>query len=150
MRLVYPARELTACINFWGKANRSNIIRCVTKKLRFTQQAAIIAPAAEWPRRCALPVPGLQTLSPGVYTANIDSIPLIAITGQAATSQLGKDAFQCVDIAAIAAPVVKAAWCVTDKSKLAESFKCVQDRPRREPGPVLIDLPLDIQMPNRI
>lgn len=90
--------------------------------------------------------PGATNFVTGVYTAHIDSIPLIAITGQAVTSQLGKDAFQCVDIAAIAAPVVKKAWCVTDKNKLVDTFRNAFKIAREgKPGPVLIDLPLDIQ-----
>lgn len=90
--------------------------------------------------------PGATNFITGLYTADIDSIPLIAITGQAVTSQLGKDAFQCVDIAKIAAPVVKASWCVTDKNDLVETFKNAFKIAREgKPGPVLIDLPLDIQ-----
>lgn len=91
--------------------------------------------------------PGATNFVTGIYTANIDSIPLIAITGQAVTAQLGKDAFQCVDIAKIAQPVAKATFCVTDASTIVEvlqqSFKLAQ---AGKPGPVLIDLPLDVQM----
>ncbi|MDR2648135.1 MAG: glyoxylate carboligase [Clostridiales bacterium] len=90
--------------------------------------------------------PGATNFVTGVYTANIDSIPLIAITGQAVTAQLGKDAFQCVDIAAIAAPVTKKTWCLTDKNAvpeiLREAFRVAREG---KPGPVLIDLPLDVQ-----
>lgn len=90
--------------------------------------------------------PGATNFVTGIYTANIDSIPLIAITGQAVTAQLGKDAFQCVDIAAIVAPVAKATWCVVDKNKLVETFQNAFRIAREgKPGPVLIDLPLDIQ-----
>jgi tartronate-semialdehyde synthase len=90
--------------------------------------------------------PGATNFITGLYTAWIDSIPLIAITGQNVTALLGKDAFQCVDIAAIAKPVVKAAWCVTNAADLPktmrEAFKTAREG---RPGPVLIDLPLDIQ-----
>ncbi|MDR1519306.1 MAG: glyoxylate carboligase, partial [Planctomycetota bacterium] len=51
--------------------------------------------------------PGATNFVTGVYSSNIDSIPLIAITGQAVVAQLGKDAFQCVDIAKICQPVAK-------------------------------------------
>jgi tartronate-semialdehyde synthase len=82
----------------------------------------------------------------GYLYCNIDSIPVIAITGQAVTAQLGKDAFQCVDIAAIAAPVAKKTWCVTNKedvvSVFQEAFKVAREG---KPGPVVIDLPLDVQ-----
>ncbi len=51
--------------------------------------------------------PGATNFVTGIYTANADSIPLIAITGQSVTSSLGKDAFQCVNIAEICKPVAK-------------------------------------------
>lgn len=90
--------------------------------------------------------PGATNFVTGLYTANIDSIPLIAITGQAVTAQLGKDSFQCVDIATIAAPVTKRTWCVTDKNLIPEVFREAFRIAREgKPGPVLIDLPLDIQ-----
>lgn len=90
--------------------------------------------------------PGATNFVTGLYTAMIDSIPLVAITGQAVSSQLGKDAFQCVDIASIAAPVCKRTWCVTEPRKLpavfAEAFQLARSG---KPGPVLIDMPLDTQ-----
>ncbi len=91
--------------------------------------------------------PGATNFVTGVYTANIDSIPLIAITGQAVTAQLGKDAFQCVDIATICAPVAKATFCVTDPKTIVEVLrKSFMLAKSGKPGVVLIDLPLDVQM----
>lgn len=91
--------------------------------------------------------PGATNFVTGIYTANIDSIPLIALTGQNVTSLLGKDAFQCVDIASICKPVAKATWCVTNPqdvpSVMREAFRTAREG---KPGPVVIDLPLDIQM----
>jgi tartronate-semialdehyde synthase len=91
--------------------------------------------------------PGATNFVTGLYTAQIDSIPLIALTGQATSAQLGKEAFQCVDIAAIAKTVCKAAWCVTRAAELPtimrQAFKVAREG---RPGPVVIDLPLDIQM----
>jgi tartronate-semialdehyde synthase len=90
--------------------------------------------------------PGATNFVTGLYTANIDSIPLVAITGQGASALLGKDAFQCVDIAEICKPIAKATWCVTRASDLPgvmqEAFRVAREG---KPGPVLIDLPLDIQ-----
>jgi tartronate-semialdehyde synthase len=90
--------------------------------------------------------PGATNFVTGIYTANIDSIPLIAITGQGASSLLGKDAFQCVDIAEICKPIAKATWCVTRAvdlpGVLQQAFRTAREG---KPGPVLIDLPLDIQ-----
>jgi tartronate-semialdehyde synthase len=91
--------------------------------------------------------PGATNLVTGLYTAQVDSIPLIAITGQNVTSQLGKEAFQAVDIATIAAPVCKRTYCLTIPTQvpamLREAFRVAREG---RPGPVLIDLPLDVQM----
>ncbi len=90
--------------------------------------------------------PGATNFVTGLYTADIDSIPLIALTGQNITALLGKDAFQCVDIADIAAPVCKKAWCVTDAANIPSVFAEAFHTARAgKPGPVLIDLPLDVQ-----
>ncbi|MDR2527432.1 MAG: hypothetical protein LBD04_00210 [Synergistaceae bacterium] len=90
--------------------------------------------------------PGATNFVTGLYSCNIDSIPVIAVTGQAVTSQLGKDAFQCVDIAKICAPIVKKAWCVTNPAKVTEVFAEAFLTARvGKPGPVLVDLPLDAQ-----
>ncbi|MDL2229966.1 thiamine pyrophosphate-dependent enzyme [Treponema sp. OttesenSCG-928-L16] len=91
--------------------------------------------------------PGATNFVTGLYTAKIDSIPLIAITGQAKKNQLGTDAFQCVDIAAIAATVVKKSLCVLEPSGIVEVLKeAIWTAKEGRPGPVLIDLPLDVQM----
>jgi tartronate-semialdehyde synthase len=91
--------------------------------------------------------PGATNFVTGIYTAWIDSIPLIALTGQAASLLLGKGAFQCVDIAEIVKPVSKKSWCVTDAAKIPEVFReAFETALSGRPGPVLIDLPLDIQM----
>lgn len=91
--------------------------------------------------------PGATNFVTGIYTANVDSIPVIAITGQAVTAQLGKDAFQCVDIASICAPVAKATFCVTDPLTIVEVMrKAFMIARSGKPGVVLVDLPLDVQM----
>jgi tartronate-semialdehyde synthase len=90
--------------------------------------------------------PGATNFVTGMYTAWIDSIPLIAITGQAVSALLGKGAFQCADIAEIVKPVSKKSWCITDPSRVPEIFREAFETARSgRPGPVLIDLPLDIQ-----
>ena len=82
----------------------------------------------------------------GLYAAQVDSIPIIAITGQAVTAQLGKEAFQAVEITKIVEPVTKMSCCVTKAEDLPritrEAFRIAREG---RPGPVLIDLPLDIQ-----
>jgi tartronate-semialdehyde synthase len=90
--------------------------------------------------------PGATNFVTGLYTAWQDSIPLLAITGQAVTAQLGKGAFQCVDIAEICRTVTKRSWCLTNPNTvpaiLREAFDTALSG---KPGPVLIDLPLDVQ-----
>ena len=82
----------------------------------------------------------------GLYTALADSIPIICITGQANRSMLHKEAFQAVDIVEIARPVCKWAYQVKETAQLPWAFR-EAFRVAREgrPGPVLIDLPLDVQ-----
>jgi tartronate-semialdehyde synthase len=82
----------------------------------------------------------------GLYTAQADSIPMVCITGQAKLDQLHKEAFQAVDIVDIARPVCKWAYQVKETAQLPWAFR-EAFRVAREgrPGPVLIDLPLDVQ-----
>jgi acetolactate synthase-1/2/3 large subunit len=89
--------------------------------------------------------PGATNLVTGIATAYMDSVPLVAITGNVATGLLGKDSFQEVDIAGITMPVVKHNWIVKDLRQLAEVVReaFIVARSGR-PGPVLIDLPKDI------
>jgi len=90
--------------------------------------------------------PAATNFVTGLYTAQIDSIPLIAITGQNVRDQLGKESFQCVDIAQIASPVVKRSWCITEPNQVPGILrKAFQTAREGRPGPVLIDLPLDVQ-----
>jgi tartronate-semialdehyde synthase len=90
--------------------------------------------------------PGASNLVTGLYTAQVDSIPIIAITGQNVRSQLGKEAFQAVDIAEVVKPVTKKSYCVKESAQVPwvfrEAFRIAQEG---RPGPVLIDLPLDVQ-----
>jgi len=81
----------------------------------------------------------------GLYTCMADSIPMICITGQAPTNVLHKEAFQAVDIVEIAKPVAKWAVQVREPAQLVWTFR-EAFRVAREgrPGPVLIDLPLDV------
>ena len=82
----------------------------------------------------------------GLYTALADSIPMICITGQANTDVLHHEAFQAVDIVDIARPVCKWAYQVKETAQLPWAFR-EAFRIAREgrPGPVLLDLPLNVQ-----
>ena len=82
----------------------------------------------------------------GLYTALADSIPIICITGQAARGVLHKEAFQAVDIVEIARPVTKWAVQVKETAQLPWAFRrAFQVAREGRPGPVLIDLPIDVQ-----
>ena len=83
----------------------------------------------------------------GLYSASADSIPILCITGQAPTRRLHKEDFQAVDIAAIAKPVTKMAITVLEAGQVPGVFQQAFHLMRSgRPGPVLIDLPIDVQM----
>src|SRR3954469_9523820 len=83
----------------------------------------------------------------GLYSAIADSIPILCITGQAPRARLYKEDFQAVDIAAIAAPVTKMAMTVLEPAQVPGAFQQAFHLMRSgRPGPVLIDLPFDVQM----
>ncbi len=83
----------------------------------------------------------------GLYSASADSIPILCVTGQAPRSRLYKEDFQAVDIETIAEPVTKWAVTVREPGQVPWTFqKAVQLMKSGRPGPVLIDLPFDVQM----
>ena len=90
--------------------------------------------------------PGASNFVTGLYTAQVDSIPILALTGQNVRAQLDREAFQAVNIAEVAKPVTKKSYCVKDAAMVPwvfrEAFKIMREG---RPGPVLIDLPLDVQ-----
>jgi tartronate-semialdehyde synthase len=83
----------------------------------------------------------------GLYSASADSIPILCVTGQAPRARLHKEDFQAVDIAAIAAPVAKWATTVMEPYQVPMVFQKAFHLMRSgRPGPVLIDLPVDVQL----
>jgi tartronate-semialdehyde synthase len=83
----------------------------------------------------------------GLYSASADSIPILCITGQAPRARLDKEDFQAVDIVKIAAPVTKWAVTVMEPALVPYVFqKAFHIMRSGRPGPVLIDLPLDVQL----
>lgn len=83
----------------------------------------------------------------GLYSAAADSVPLLCITGQAPLARLHKEDFQAVDIESIAKPVAKWAVMVREGAQVPGTFqKAFQLMRSGRPGPVLIDLPIDVQM----
>jgi len=89
--------------------------------------------------------PGATNLVTGLANSMLDSVPVVAITGQVATAVMGTDAFQEVDVFGITLPVVKHSYIVRDAADipkvLAEAFHLAASG---RPGPVLIDVPKDI------
>ncbi|WP_030842825.1 glyoxylate carboligase [Streptomyces hygroscopicus] len=83
----------------------------------------------------------------GLYSAAADSIPILCITGQAPVAKLHKEDFQAVDITSIAKPLTKAATTVLEAAQVPGVFQQAFHLMRSgRPGPVLIDLPVDVQM----
>ena len=91
--------------------------------------------------------PGATNLTTAIATAFMDSIPIVAITGQVKTFLIGNDAFQEADIIGITRPITKHSYLVKDVKDLARIVKeafFIANTGRR--GPVLIDLPVDVTM----
>ncbi|MFI1848305.1 glyoxylate carboligase [Streptomyces sp. NPDC020480] len=83
----------------------------------------------------------------GLYSASADSIPILCVTGQAPVAKLHKEDFQAVDIASIAAPLTKMAMTVLEPAQVPGAFQQAFHLMRSgRPGPVLIDLPIDVQL----
>lgn len=91
--------------------------------------------------------PGATNLVTGIMTAYMDSIPLLAITGQVGTPMLGKDAFQESDIAGVTLPITKMNYLVMDIHNLPKAIKEAHYIARTgRPGPVLVDIPRNVQL----
>lgn len=90
--------------------------------------------------------PGATNLVTGLATAFLDSIPVVAITGQVQCDMIGHDAFQEVDITGITMPIIKQNFLVKRIEDLAQVFRLAfQIAKSGRPGPVLIDVPRDVQ-----
>ncbi|MDX1573519.1 MAG: acetolactate synthase 3 large subunit [Methylophaga sp.] len=93
--------------------------------------------------------PGATNAVTGIATAYMDSIPMVVITGQVATANIGSDAFQEVDSVGITRPCVKHNFLVKDINDLAATFKkAFYVATTGRPGPVVVDVPKDITDPN--
>ncbi len=89
--------------------------------------------------------PGACNLVTGIATAYMDSVPMVAITGNVANAYLGKDSFQEVDITGITMPITKHNFLVKDVTKLADTVrKAFWIARKGRPGPVLIDITKDV------
>ena len=91
--------------------------------------------------------PGATNLVTGIANAYLDSSPIVAITGNVAQALIGKDSFQEVDIAGVTMPITKHNYIVKDIGKLADTIReAISIATTGRPGPVLIDVPKDIQL----
>ncbi len=90
--------------------------------------------------------PGATNLVTGLATAWADSVPVVAITGQAATAVIGTDAFQEADMIGMTLPILKHSFPVREVERLPFAMKgAFTIAATRRPGPVLVDVPVDIQ-----
>ena len=90
--------------------------------------------------------PGATNLVTGLATAFLDSVPVVAITGQVKSSLIGHDAFQEVDITGITMPITKQNFLVNKPEELAQTMRLAfQIAKSGRPGPVLIDVACDVQ-----
>ena len=91
--------------------------------------------------------PGATNTVTGIATAYMDSVPMVVFTGQVATSLIGRDSFQEVDIKGITTPITKHNFLVKDVDELADVIrKAFMIARSGRPGPVLVDIPRDVQV----
>ena len=91
--------------------------------------------------------PGATNLVTGIATAMLDSIPMVAVTGNVPCSLIGKDSFQEIDITGITLPITKHNYFVNRIEDLADTIReAFQIAKSGRPGPVLIDVPKDVQV----
>ena len=91
--------------------------------------------------------PGATNLVTGIATAMLDSVPMVAITGNVPTSLIGKDSFQEINITGVTMPITKHNYFVTDVRELADTIReAFQIAKSGRPGPVLVDIPKDVQV----
>lgn len=91
--------------------------------------------------------PGATNLVTGIATAMLDSVPMVAITGNVPTSLIGRDSFQEINITGVTMPITKHNYFVTDVRELADTIReAFQIAKSDRPGPVLVDIPKDVQV----
>ncbi len=91
--------------------------------------------------------PGATNLVTGIATAYLDSVPMVAITGNVPCSLIGRDSFQEVDITGVTMPITKHNFIVKDVTRLADTLRLAfQIAKSGRPGPVLVDIPKDVQV----
>ncbi|MCQ2468215.1 MAG: biosynthetic-type acetolactate synthase large subunit [Ruminococcus sp.] len=90
--------------------------------------------------------PGATNLVTGIATAHLDSVPIVAITGNVPCELIGRDSFQEVDIVGVTMPITKHNFIVKDINELADTLRMAFKIAKSgRPGPVLVDIPKDVQ-----
>lgn len=141
----YPG---AAICPFYDYLSRSSIRHILVREEQNAAHAASgYARASGKPGVCiATSGPGATNLITGIATAYMDSIPLIAITGQVSSELLGRDVFQEADITGACEPFTKHSYLVKNTADLPRIFKeAFHIASTGRPGPVLIDVPVDMQ-----
>ena len=91
--------------------------------------------------------PGATNLVTGIATAMLDSVPMVAITGNVPTTLIGKDSFQEIDITGVTLPITKHNYFVNDINDLADTIReAFRIAKSGRPGPILVDIPKDVQL----
>ncbi len=91
--------------------------------------------------------PGATNLVTGIATAMLDSVPMVAITGNVPTTHIGTDSFQEIDITGVTLPITKHNYFVGSVDKLADTIReAFRLASSGRPGPVLVDIPKDVQI----
>ena len=141
----YPGGSV---LDIFDELGKSNLRFCLTRHEQGAAHAADgYARATGKVGVClATSGPGATNLVTGIATAYMDSVPLVALTGQVPTPLIGNDAFQEADITGITRPITKHNYLVKSIQELPLVFKEAFYIARTgRPGPVLIDIPKDIQ-----
>lgn len=140
----YPGGAILPVYDCLGKSSIRNIL--------VRQEQGAVHAASGYARRTGKPGvviatsgPGATNLVTGIATANMDSVPIVLLTGQVATSLIGTDAFQETDITGITQSICKHNYLVKDPEKLTEVIdEAFHIANTGRKGPVLIDIPKDI------
>ena len=142
----YPGRGDLPVLRLPLPAPASGMCWCARSRTRRTRPAGMRARAGK-PGVCiATSGPGATNLITGIATAYMDSIPLVAITGQVNSELLGRDVFQEADITGACEPFTKHSYLVKRAEDLPRVFKeAFHIASTGRPGPVLIDVPVDVQ-----
>ena len=120
---------------FWFVMNR---LLCIWLTARATGEVGVVLVTSG---------PGATNAITGIATAYMDSIPLVILSGQVATSLIGYDAFQECDMVGISRPVVKHSFLVKQTEDIPGVLKSLLAGRQRSSGPVVVDLPKDILNP---